>query len=86
MIKIDPRVPFGDVWIAVASVRKVWVVFVYLVMDVAPSGAGVRPLQAELRCRQAPAMRLSVLVLIGRKLQRKTRLLFGLHAIPAIDG
>ena len=83
VIKIDPRVPFGDVWIAVASVRKVWVVFVYLVMDVAPSGAGVRPLQAELRCRQAPAMRLLLLGSIGK---HQTRFLFGLHAIPAIDG
>lgn len=81
VIKVDPRVPFGDVWIAVASVREVWSVFVYLVMDVAPSGAGgCAALQAELRCRQAPAMRLSVLGLIGSKLERKTRL----HAIPAI--
>jgi hypothetical protein len=71
-----PRVPFGDVWIAVARVGEVWVVFVYLGMDDASSGAGVRPaLQAELRCRQAPAMRLSVLGLIGSKLERKTRLL-----------
>ena len=76
---VDPGVPFGDIWVVVASVGGVWVVVVvvvYLVMDVAPSGAGVcRPrLQAELRCRQAPAMRLSVLGPIGCKLQRKTRL------------
>jgi hypothetical protein len=59
------------------------VVIVYLVMDVTPSGAGVRAaLQAELRCRQAPAMRLSVLGSIGK---HQTRFLFGLHAIPAID-
>lgn len=58
---VDRRVPFGDVWVAVASVGGLWLVFVCSVMDVAPSGAGVRPvhLQAELRCRQAPAMRLS---------------------------
>lgn len=72
---VDPRVPFGDVWIVVASVGGVWVVIVCLGMDVAPSGAGVcAALQAELRCRQAPAMRLSVLGLIGHKLERKTRL------------
>ena len=41
------------------------------------------PLQAELRCRQAPAMRLSTL---GPIRKSKTRFLFGLHAIPAIDG
>lgn len=86
MIKGDPRVPVGDVWVTVARVGVVWSVFVYLVMDVASSGAGVCPaLQAELRCRQAPAMRLLVLGWIGNKLQRRTRFLFGLRAIPAID-
>ena len=58
-----------------ASVGVVRSVGVYLVMDVAPSGAGgCAALQAELRCRQAPAMRLWLLVPIGHKLQRKTRL------------
>ena len=50
VIKGDPRVPVGDVWVTVARVGVVWSVFVYLVMDVASSGAGVRPLQ---RSRQS---------------------------------
>ena len=53
---IGPIVPVDDVWDVVVSVGEVWVVIVDLVMDVAPSGAGVcmsSTLQAELRCRQA---------------------------------
>ena len=75
---IDRRVPFGDVWVAVASVGGLWLVFVYLVMDVAPSGTGVRPVQCTSRqsCGVVKLQRCGSLVLvpIGDKLQRKTRL------------